>query len=233
MDISGSTARILVTAEPAPPEDTEAPVTAEEWKRIREIFADELKDLRKSLPVRNRLFSGIRIEPVKYSEGREVLLLRTSVEERNGNYKGGAAILDLESGEYFYRESSLFHFRDPQILTGNLARNILDVNRAGWQLLVGDRENLFLYDTAEKKTKTLPAAGSFSFGAFLEDDRYILCRQGNILFLFSSVTGLLCDRKEFPEGVGRIYLTGGNTFALVQENTAVLCIAEADFPEGK
>ena len=214
---------ILVTDEPAPLENKEDPVPEQEWDRIRELFADELKALRKSLPVKSRLFSRVRIEPVKYNEDREVILLRTSVEERNGRYHGGAAVLDLENGAFHYQNPTLFFTRDPERPGRNLARNILDLNGAGWHLLIGDRGNLYLYDIADRTEKVLPEAGSFAFGAFLEDGRQVLCHRGNTVFVFDAESGKLRGKKEFPGAIDRVYLTGGNTFAAVRGTSAVLC----------
>ena len=214
---------IRVTDDPVPPEDPESPVPEQEWKKIRELFADELKDLRKSLLAKSRLFSRAQIEPVKYNADREVILLRTSVEERNGSYQGGAAVLDLENGAFYYRNPSLFFIRDPEQPGGNRARNILDLNSAGWQLLIGDRGSLYLYDIADRTEKNLPEAGAFAFGAFLEDGRQVLCHRADTVFIFDTESGELRGKKEFPYAIDRVYLTGGNTFAAVSGTSAVLC----------
>ena len=214
---------ILVTDEPAPPENPAGAVTEQEWEKIRELFADELKALRKTLSRESGLFSRVRIEPVKYSADREVILLRTSAEGRNGRYRGGAAVLDLENGVFYYRNPSLFFIRDPERPGGNRARNILDLNGAGWHLLIGDRGNLYLYDIVNRTEKVLPEAGSFAFGAFLEDGRQVLCHRGNTLFAFDAESGELLGKKEFPYVIDRIYLTGGNSFAAVNGLSAVLC----------
>lgn len=214
---------IRVTDEPVPAEKAKDTVSGEEWKRIQELFADELKAIRKALPVKSRLFSRVRIEPVKYSEDREVILLRTSVDERNGRYKGGAAVLDLESGACFYMNPSLFFIRDPEQPRENAARNILDLSGSGRYLLIGDRGNLYLYDLADRTEMVLPEAGSFAFGAFLEDGRHVLCQRGNSVFVFDAENGELRGKKDFPETIGRVYLTAGNSFAVAVRNVSVLC----------
>ena len=113
--------------------------------------------------------------------------------------------------------------RDPERPGRNLARNILDLNGAGWHLLIGDRGNLYLYDIADRTEKVLPEAGSFAFGAFLEDGRQVLCHRGNTVFVFDAESGKLRGKKEFPGAIDRVYLTGGNTFAAVRGTSAVLC----------
>lgn len=220
---------IRVTEQAVPPEETEDPVP--EWKEIQKLFRDELKQLRKSLPAKSWHFSKIRIEPVKYSEDREVILLRTSIEERDGTFSGGAAILDLETGEWFYINPFLFLSKalEPPLKSG--AHNLLDLNRAGWLLLIGDHEKLYLYDIADRTEKILPEDGPFSFAAFPEDDRYVLCQKQNTVYVFSAESGELCARREFSDEIHRIYLTGGNTFALEYGSVSCLCRIEPDIPE--
>ena len=130
------------------------------------------------------------------------------------------------------RRSSLSGIRNGRAENGNgrsgrpgrnLARNILDLNGAGWHLLIGDRGNLYLYDIADRTEKVLPEAGSFAFGAFLEDGRQVLCHRGNTVFVFDAESGKLRGKKEFPGAIDRVYLTGGNTFAAVRGTSAVLC----------
>lgn len=219
-----SVCTIRISGEPAPPPKEEDPVP--EWKQIQELFTEELRALRRSLPKKSRFFSRIKIEPVKYSEDREVLLLRTSVEERDGSVQYGAAILDLEIGKYFYQESTLAVFSKEERNSRREKTFLLDLNRPGWLLLTGDGETLRTYDIADKKGKILMRGGLFDFASFLEDDRYILCRQRNTVYVIEAETGTVCATKKFQSEYEEMYVIDNNSFALRQGNSSIRCAIE-------
>ena len=216
-----SVCTIHISDQPAPPLETGDPVP--EWKQIQELFAEELKALCHSLPRKSRFFSRTEIKPVKYSEDREVLLLRTSVEERDGSLSLGAAILDLEIGKFFFQDGALAVFRGRARDNEEERTCLLDINRAGWLLLIGEPDMLRTYDIADKKGKTLLRGEGVNFASFLEDDHYILCRQGKTVYVLEAETGTVCTMKKFQSEYGEMYLAGSRSFVLRQGNTSVHC----------
>ena len=215
---------IRFTGETAPPPDANDPVP--EWEQIQKLFAEELRTLRRSLPGKSRFFSRTEIEPVKYSEDREVLLLRTTVKNRDGSVSIGAAVLDLETGKFLFQDGALAYFTKAELDSRENAELLLDLNRGGWLLLAGDGKTLRTYDLADKKGKILLRDGLFDFASFLENDHYILYREQNRISVIEAETGTVCTSKRAQQEHDDIYLVGNNSFALRDGHHSVLCRIE-------
>ena len=217
---------IRITGEEAPPPDSEDPVP--EWKQIQDLFAKELQALRHTLPRKSRFFSKTDIEPVKYRGDREVLLLRTSVKNRDGSVSLGAAVLDLETGNFLFRNGALAYFTKREMDSWEGKILYLDLNCGGWLLLAGDGKTLRIYDIADKRGKVVLRDSLFDFIAFLENDRYILCREWNKISVIETETGTVCASKRMNRRYEEIYLAGNDSFVVKDGQYAVLCRIEWD-----
>ena len=224
LDELRSICTIRITGETAPPPDREDSVP--EWKQIQELFAKELQALRSSLPRESRFFSKTEIEPVKYSEDREVLLLRTTVRERDGSVSYGAAVLNLETGEYYFQDGALVSYTKREMDNWEKKTLFLDLNRGGWLLLAGDGKTLRTYDIADKKGKILLRNGMFDFVSFLDNNSYILLREWNKISVLEAETGTVCTAKRMQQKYREIYLTGRDSFVLRDGQHSVLCRIE-------
>lgn len=216
-----SVCTIHITGEDKPPLKTENPIP--EWKQINRLFADELNALRHSLPRKSRFFSKTEIEPVKYSEDREVLLLRTTVKGRDGSASLGAVVLNLETGEYYFRDGALACYTKKEMRSREGNNLLLDMNRGGWLLLTGYRDMLRIVDIADKREKTLLRDGPVDFASFLENDQFILCRQGQTVYVIEAESGMICTKKTFPADYNDIYIIDNNAFVLRHGNSSIVC----------
>lgn len=216
-----SVCTIHITGGDVPPLKTEDPIP--EWNQIYRLFADELNALRHSLPRKSRFFSKTEIEPLKYSADREVLLLRTTVIERDGSMSLGAAVLNLETGEYYFQDGALAYYTKKEMESREGNNLLLDMNRGGWRLLTGYRNMLRIIDIADKRGRILLRDGPVDFASFLENDQYILCRQGQAVYVIEAESGMICTKKMIPADYDDIYIIDDNAFILRHGNSSILC----------